>query len=96
MLSHQLREKYLSEIVETLNAAAKRLRLGEKGEVNADRLEAIAQAMNAPHGYIVMVGGVAYRHDLCRSSAQDTSNAAIASGLTPDLFTVEPFFVLRR
>lgn len=86
----------MSEIEETLKAAAKRLRLGEKGEINADRLEAIARALNAPHGYIVMIGGAAYRHDLCRSSALGARNAAIASGLSPDQFTVEPIFVLRK
>ncbi|MDH0071276.1 hypothetical protein N7359_01805 [Stenotrophomonas maltophilia] len=81
---------------ETLLASAKRLRLGVEGPLNAEALEVFAAALGAPNGYIVKVGGGALRHDLCSSTAEGAMDAARASGLRDDTYTVEPFLVLSQ
>lgn len=86
--------KQPSPWTETLLASAKRLRLGVEGPRNADALESLAAAIRAPNGYIVKVGDAAYRYDLCASTAAYAREAALAKGLEPENFTVEPFLVI--
>lgn len=79
---------------ENLLASAKRLRLGIEGPLNAAALEAFVAALSAPNGYIIKVGGGALRHDLCSPTPQGARDAARASGLRDESYTIEPIFVL--
>ncbi|MGZ1522262.1 hypothetical protein [Xanthomonas citri] len=80
----------------TLLASAQTLRdrTGVQRDGDAEDLERLAAAIRAPNGYIVKVGGAAYRYDLCASTAAYAREAALATGLEPEDFTVEPFLVI--
>ncbi|CAD0363065.1 hypothetical protein P2A78_20765 [Xanthomonas perforans] len=90
----QEQQQQPSPWTDALLASAKRLRLGVEGQHNAEALEGLAAAIRAPNGYIVKVGGAAYRYDLCASTAAYAREAALAKGLAPEHFTVEPFLVI--
>ncbi|MEB1409564.1 MULTISPECIES: hypothetical protein [Xanthomonas] len=80
----------------TLLASAQKLRArtGVQRDGDAEDLERLAAAIRAPNGYIVKVGGAAYRYDLCASTAAYAREAALAKGLEAENFTVEPFLVI--
>ncbi|MEC3886274.1 hypothetical protein [Xanthomonas campestris] len=92
-ISQQREPSYWTE---TLLASAEKLRvrIGGQPDGDADDLERLAAAIRAPNGYIVKVGGAAYRYDLCASTAAYAREAALATGLEPEDFTVEPFLVI--
>lgn len=79
-----------------LMASAEGLRHGVADESNASALEALAAALAAPNGFIVKVGGAAFRYDLCAGNESKAHAAAARAGLLRDEYTVEPFLALRQ
>lgn len=76
-----------------LRAAAKRLRLGIPGPLNADALEALALAMEQPHAYALRIGGH-LSHDYFLPTADGINRAARDAGFAPDEFGVVPMISL--